>query len=387
MVVRTNVLVLGKSGSGKSSLLNYLWGDVIAKAGVGRPVTERSIGDKLGIYASEPIKAGEIELVIFDSWGMEADKADEWYEVISNEARRREESSKIEDWFHTVIYCISAKGARVEEFEIKGVVEPLEKAGHSVMFALTKAGLASDDEKQKVREAIEAACSNHVKIVEVESVSQTLRGGRSTSASGRDELMAAVGDNFVANLQTKLRTKYLEKCEAGGRSWRNRVLSDYDDKASIFKPTAMTLNAVSENAVRWLDETLASLEQWRSQTDSQAVAFYRVFGGVMLQKAGMTPAGFLQRRKLLSRDHIEWGIAEHLTSVVMHLIPGYSFVRKALHRGLLSDKLDEVARTVRQQAERDLLKGRELSQRTTELEALEAKLAYAIECLNEATEE
>jgi septin family protein len=125
-MLRTNILVLGKSGAGKSSLLNYIWGDVVAKTGAGRPVTERSTGDETGIYKSEPIRVNaELELVIYDSWGMEANKADKWNEIIRYESAQREKSSYIQDWFHAVIYCVSAKGARIEEFEIKNVVQPL----------------------------------------------------------------------------------------------------------------------------------------------------------------------------------------------------------------------------------------------------------------------
>ena len=37
----TNILILGKTGVGKSSLLNYLFGDEVAAVGAGRPITGR----------------------------------------------------------------------------------------------------------------------------------------------------------------------------------------------------------------------------------------------------------------------------------------------------------------------------------------------------------
>ena len=42
----TNVLLIGQSGVGKSSLLNYLFGKKIQETGVGKPVTGKGVYKK-----------------------------------------------------------------------------------------------------------------------------------------------------------------------------------------------------------------------------------------------------------------------------------------------------------------------------------------------------
>src|SRR5690349_20592367 len=105
-----NVLILGKSGAGKSTLLNYLWGEKVAEADIGKPVTPKEADGSVGLYRYPPALLNGHNLTIFDSWGMEADKADEWLKTLMPEMKKRESSPDVEDWFHAVIYCVAASG-------------------------------------------------------------------------------------------------------------------------------------------------------------------------------------------------------------------------------------------------------------------------------------
>ncbi|UOR44235.1 GTPase [Helicobacter pylori] len=57
-----NILLMGATGVGKSSLINGLFGKKIAKAGVGKPVT----------HHLEKYVDGEKGLVLWDTKGIEA---------------------------------------------------------------------------------------------------------------------------------------------------------------------------------------------------------------------------------------------------------------------------------------------------------------------------
>ena len=90
----TNVLIIGKSGVGKSSLLNYMFGKELQKVGVGAPVTKMEVKEFVYKYDDH------FEMHIYDTWGLEpsAEKAEEWKNTIFKEIERHD-AKNISDWF------------------------------------------------------------------------------------------------------------------------------------------------------------------------------------------------------------------------------------------------------------------------------------------------
>ena len=78
---RTNVLIIGKSGVGKSSLVNYIFGCERQVVGVGAPVTPRGIKEFVYKYDEH------FDIHIYDTWGLEpsAQKAEDWKKTILKE--------------------------------------------------------------------------------------------------------------------------------------------------------------------------------------------------------------------------------------------------------------------------------------------------------------
>jgi hypothetical protein len=184
-------------------------------------------------------------------------------------------------------------------------------------------------------------------IVDVESVPVTLRGRVSpTQISGKQALLDAAKDNFIANLAKKLQKNYLIKCNKEMTEWRDQVVSFYNKEASFFMPSAVTLKEVAKKADKWLSERLDAIDHWRIETDEQAINFYRVFGSVMLRKENFIGEYFLSRSKPLTSGKIKWDGVEHVTSVIINLIPivnvGYWLSRKEIHRSNLEKKLTDI---------------------------------------------
>ena len=67
----TNVLIMGKTGVGKSSFINYLYPNAKREIGAGRQVTSK------GIHQSTLELDNGLTVNLYDTWGLEADKAEE----------------------------------------------------------------------------------------------------------------------------------------------------------------------------------------------------------------------------------------------------------------------------------------------------------------------
>ena len=81
-----NILVLGKTGVGKTSLLNYLYGFDLP-TGAGLPKTGKGLHENV-------ITRNGTAYHIFDTWGIEADSMPEWRKEVLALVRKRNTSPR-----------------------------------------------------------------------------------------------------------------------------------------------------------------------------------------------------------------------------------------------------------------------------------------------------
>lgn len=220
----TNILLCGKTGVGKSSLLNYLLGEDAAGVGHGRPETQE------GIFKHPPLHHNNISLTIYDTYGLEPDKEEKWREIIEKEALRNQKNN-VRDWFHSVVYCVDAQRARIEDFEVQQILRPLMRNGNRILFVLTKSSL--DVHKTDATERVLRQHFPGATVVRVESVvSETYTG--KTEQKGREELLEKFLLNMRENILYTAITKYQrEAIKDVRKKFVSGVMGYYDEKTSV----------------------------------------------------------------------------------------------------------------------------------------------------------
>lgn len=127
---RVNVLIAGKTGVGKSTLINTVFQGNLATTGQGRPITQKT---------REISKKG-VPVRILDTRGLELGEK-EFKETLSELERvvkQRQKSADPNDHIHVAWLCVLEASDRIEDQEVS-LAEMLDGAGVPVVGVLTKA--------------------------------------------------------------------------------------------------------------------------------------------------------------------------------------------------------------------------------------------------------
>jgi len=120
-----NILVSGKTGVGKSTLINNVFREKLADTGIGKPVTK---------HLRRITKQG-VPIVLYDTRGLELEPTvqatvkKEMFNLV-------EENKNSEEDIHVAYYCINANSNRIEQSEIDLINELSEKL--PVILVLTQ---------------------------------------------------------------------------------------------------------------------------------------------------------------------------------------------------------------------------------------------------------
>ena len=199
---RLNIVTLGKTGVGKSSLLNYLFGTKF-ETGTGRPVTPADL-----IETDADINGHAVR--VYDSWGIEADKLTEWNSLLKNKAFEHGAAKNPEEWFHAVVYCINAGGSRIEDCDAI-IISNFVNQGYKVTVAITKAELIDEEDEKELKKAIfDSIGKEKINVVSVCCVNKKNRLGES-KPFGRDELIDSILSSWVETVKNRISTATIER--------------------------------------------------------------------------------------------------------------------------------------------------------------------------------
>jgi GTP-binding protein EngB required for normal cell division len=220
MTAKYNVVVAGKTGVGKSMLINYLYGDTVVKTGTGRPVTQRGFH-----HIDKEINGLPVRL--FDSWGLEVGKDKEWLGLLNEELEKRGTDRPAEEWFHSVFYCIGSGGHRIEDFDVT-IIKKFLDSKYKVSVLLTKADLINEKQEEELTSAIHEGVGP-VPVIPVCSEEKVLRGGLKTECFGKEEVELQAYNDFWESIVLRLPSRCIAALEQRIDAWQ-RYIGVYIEK-------------------------------------------------------------------------------------------------------------------------------------------------------------
>lgn len=228
-----NILVMGLTGVGKSSLINYLAGEELSEAGL----ASGSGGLTRGIHTYPMLINGQ-NCMVSDSEGLEASHSAFWQQMMEKELLKVDVNKPISQWYHIVVYCIGANGGRVQDIEID-MLKKLNEAGYGVIVAFTKADLASDEDLSNMQAAIEDSFEYYPDFYFIPVCSKKTR---SSQLEGKEALSNAIID-------------------AWGDSMINRI------PKMVYDPIIDAFPQWVEDTINWIDNQEIGLGLFRQSKD------------------------------------------------------------------------------------------------------------------------
>lgn len=255
-----NLVVIGKSGAGKSSFCNYLFDrpDHFA-TGKGKPVTGWEDN-----FANYRFERGAFSFNVFDSVGLEADNLPEWngrFEAFLGERRSLPlfgPSIEPSQWIHGFFYVLNASSGRIEPAEIE-LIRKAANYGAPIMLVLTNCDAASD-KVAPLREAIGKDLPG-VSINEVCSVEIRRRTG-ATVRFGREEVLRDYIEQSRATLAFNLARFTCRKLVTALRAAKSEAVARIEaSDISIRNLSEIDLDEVLDLST--LDEHFESVDFFR----------------------------------------------------------------------------------------------------------------------------
>lgn len=260
-----NILIIGRTGVGKSALINKVFGSDIA------PVSHAtSVTDSFTAYTSTSDNG--VPITLYDSAGFEAGKSQEFLQETFAFLDEKKAKGK-EEQIHIAWYVVNASSARFLDFEAD-ILKRLYADKVPIIIVLSQGDIAKDEEIEDITEKINSYKFEGVyKIIEVAASPLLKRGRPVCDAYGLDDLVdetihrlpEAYVDAFIAAQMIDIQAK-------------RKVALTYISGAALtcfgagYLPLPFTTTAATLISQRQLGHRLASLYDYDDLTGLSALS-------------------------------------------------------------------------------------------------------------------
>lgn len=172
-----NILIIGKTGVGKSTIINKIAGKKIVETGSGKPITQEiqkcEISDKVTIFDSQGIEVANYQ------------STKENIEIFLSQNATKDCDKMI----HIAWLCIAETGRRIEKADLE-LWEMLQNYKVPTLIIITKAEQDKDEHKQKFSEIVKKEFGvSDKQVVRIRALEIADDYGKTKKAMGIKELL------------------------------------------------------------------------------------------------------------------------------------------------------------------------------------------------------
>lgn len=192
-----NIIVAGKTGVGKSTLINGVFRENLAETGMGRPVTTHM----------RKISKKDFPLNIYDTRGFELgkDAQTEVKKEILETIQKGISTNNVNETIHCIWYCINTTSNRIEPEEIKWIKDLAEENKMTqvpIILVLTQA--ISSKKAEEMKRIILDENPDVIQVVPVLAMDYEINDDLVIKAHSLDTLIQIMGEVLPEELQDTL---------------------------------------------------------------------------------------------------------------------------------------------------------------------------------------
>ena len=191
-----NIIVAGITGTGKSTLLNAVFGKELAVTGIGKPQTSQS----------KSYQSSDVPIRIWDTVGFEMSedgkRTTETLNAISEIIASKSVSVDPFDRIHAIWYCINASTHRIQPAEADFIAK-LTRLGIPFIIVMTQCFGDDDDEfEHEIRNILAENGVRGLPIIQVLAKPKKFKNGSVEPSKGLEELVNLTVEKMPEYLKT-----------------------------------------------------------------------------------------------------------------------------------------------------------------------------------------
>ena len=270
-------MMIGRTGTGKSSFLNYLLQTDSFKTGKGRPITQ-------GFETLEFDDVNGIPIRVYDSKGLEViDLPKIKNDIISYIKLKCNDCDPLQ-WLHSIFYCVSLKRARFEDTEISFVKEVCSSIAQTVHIVITHCDAPDSENVREMERYIRSKLNRpNIRIIKVNSVETVKRNGTRIAAFGREEALNGIFSILWSDMSERIANQYADEVSCWIEQMYENfffVLDSMADKATTWNYIKAYIN---DNAIE--DDMNSIIEFYTTMTSAELQLFIIKYRDILMPLA------------------------------------------------------------------------------------------------------